>query len=37
LFLGSGGLLFICAGYLLKPSVSAMISAHLAGDQPEKA
>jgi MFS family permease len=30
LFLGAGGLLFICAVYLLKPSVSAMLSAQLA-------
>jgi hypothetical protein len=35
LFISSGGLLFICAVYLLKPSVSAMISAHLASDQAE--
>jgi hypothetical protein len=36
LFVCSGGLLSICAVYLLKPGISAMMSAHLAGNQPEK-
>jgi MFS family permease len=35
LFLSAGGLLFLCAVYLLRPSVSTMISAHLASDQTE--
>jgi MFS family permease len=37
LFVSSGGLLSICAAYLLKPNISAMMSAHLASGKPEKA
>ena len=37
LFVSSGGLLSICAAYLLKPNISAMMSAHLASGKTEKA
>ena len=35
LFLSSGGLLFLCALYLLKPDVSTMLSSHMLSAPPE--
>ena len=37
LFISAGGLLSICTVYLLKPGISAMMSAHLTSDQSAKA
>jgi hypothetical protein len=35
LFLSAGGLMILCALYLLKPGVGTMLSTHMAGAQSE--